>query len=299
MRVTQNMLDRNLMFALAKNLERLGKLNEQLSTGQRINTVSDDVVDAGQVMRLQRENDRISSYLSNLDSSDTMLSFATSMLQRTSETVAGIKELAIQAATETYTATDRQVMAAGVDSLLDTLIGLANSASKGAYLFSGEATDTAPYAVQADLSGQVQAVTYEGEMISTQVSVGPRATTEVNLVGESVFRRTGDLFGTVIALRDAIAASDRDEINRLIGELDTSHTDVRQSLGRLGERQTQLQATRTSLEMIKGLNTQAATDKQGADVAQVAVEYNSMMALLQMVMKVAAEAVTPSLIDYI
>jgi flagellin-like hook-associated protein FlgL len=70
-------------------------------------------------------------------------------------------------------------------------------------------------------------------------------------------------------------------------------------LGRLGERQTQLQATRTSLEMIKGLNTQAATDKQGADVAQVAVEYNSMMALLQMVMKVAAEAVTPSLIDYI
>lgn len=299
MRVTQNMLDRNLMFALAKNLERLGKLNEQLSSGQRINTVSDDVVDAGQVMRLQRENDRISSYLSNLDSSDTMLSFATSMLQRTSETVASIKELAVQAATETYTQTDRQVMAAGVDSLLDTLISLANSASKGAYLFSGEATDTAPYAVQADLSGQAQAVTYEGEMISTQVSVGPHATTEVNLVGESVFRRTGDLFGTVIALRDAIAASDRDEINRLIGELDTSHTDVRQSLGRLGARQTQLQIMRTSLEMIKGLNTQAATDKQGADMAQVAVEYNSMMALLQMVMKVAAGAVTPSLINYI
>jgi hypothetical protein len=34
-------------------------------------------------------------------------------------------------------------------------------------------------------------------------------------------------------------------------------------------------------------------------MAQVAVEYNSMMALLQMVMKVAAGAVTPSLINYI
>jgi len=299
MRVTQNMLDRNLMYSLARNLERLSKLNEQLSTGQRINTVSDDVLAAGQVMRLQRENDRIGAYLSNIDSANTMLAFATSTLQRASEMVIRIKELAIQAATETYTQTERQIMADGVDNLLDTLVGLANAETKGAYVFSGEATDVAPYAVEADVSGEVQAVTYEGAAISTQVIVGPRAATEVNLVGQTVFQRAGDLFGTVIALRDAIRAGDRDGINRLIGDLDTSHTDVRQSLGRLGERQTQLQVMRTSLEMLSGLNTQVVTEKQGADVTQVAVQYNSMMAMLQMVMKVAAEAVRPSMIDYI
>jgi flagellar hook-associated protein 3 FlgL len=299
MRVTQNMLDRDLLYSLGRNLERLSTLNEQLSTGQRINTVSDDVIGAGQVMRLGRENDRLDSYTANIESAHTMLAFATDAIQRASATMAQIKTLAVQGATETYTSTERQVMADGVDNLLSTLISLANSDNSGAYVFAGEATTVAPYAVTTDASGNVVAVTYQGERISTEAAVGPRTTTEMNLVGESVFQRTGHLFDTIVQLRDALRASDRDEINRLIGELDTSHTDIRQSLGRLGERDNQLQVMEATLETFKGLNDEVITNNQGADVAEVAVQYNSMMALLQMVMKVAAEATKPSIIDYL
>lgn len=299
MRVTQNMLDRDLLYSLGQNLDRLSQLNEQLSTGQRINTVSDDVLGASQVMRLGRENGRLATYLENLDSAHTMLAFATGAIQRASETMARVKELAIQAATETYTNVERQVMADGVANLLSTLVSLANSENAGAYVFAGEATTVAPYSVTTDLAGDVVSVTYQGETISTEAPVGPRTTTEMNLVGETVFQRTGRLFDTIIQLRDAMKAGDRDEIERLIGELETSHTDIRQSLGRLGERETQLQVMETTLETFKGLNEQVIANKQGADMAQVAVQYNSMMALLQMVMKVSAQAAKPSLIDYL
>lgn len=299
MRVTQSMIDRNLMFAMARNLERLSKLNEQLSTGQRVSTVSDDVPAAGQIMFLQRKNEQIEAYLRNLSSAVTMHTIATSTLQAASETIIRIKELAIQAATETYTDVERQIMAQGVANLLDTLVSLANVESNSAYIFSGEATETVPYLATTDLAGDVVSVLYQGEMIGTEAAVGPRTMARMNLVGQEVFQGAGDLFQTVISLREAMHASDRDAITQCIGELEIGHTDIRRALGRLGERQAQLEVARTSLERLKGLNEQVLTDKQDTDIAQVAVQYNSMMALMQMVMKVAAGAVSPSIIDFL
>ncbi|MHC4592117.1 MAG: flagellar hook-associated protein FlgL [Planctomycetota bacterium] len=299
MRVTQNMLDRNLIHSMQQNLEYLAKLNEQLSSGNRVNTVSDDVPVARRIMFLQRENQQLDTYLSNISSVDAMLSFATSTLETVSETVIRIKELATQAATETYTDMERQIMAEGVDNLLGTLVLLANVENEGNYMFSGEAIHTAPYAVSLDLAGDIQSVTYQGQMITTEVDVGPGTTSEMNLVGATIFQGAGDLFETVIGLRDAMRASDTDEINRFIGELETSHSDIRLALGQLGERHAQLQVAQVSIESLQTLNNQVITDKQGADVAQVSVEYNSRMALLQMVMKVAAQGVKPSILDFL
>jgi flagellar hook-associated protein 3 FlgL len=292
------MLDRNLVYGMNRDLERLSKLNEQLSTGQRINTFSDDVPGADAVLRLQRANGRIGTYLENIDSAGSMLSSATSTLQSVSEVMTQIRQLAVQAATETYSDTDRQIMAQGVDNMLNTLVSLANVDLKGNYVFAGEATHTSPYAVTKDAAGQVQSVTYQGEMVSTEAGVGPRSTTEMNLVGEGIFRRTGDIFRSVMQLRDAMKAGDTQAINQLLGALDTSHTDITVSLGRLGERQNQLQVMKASLQTLKGLNDQGIADKQGADMAQVTVEYNSMQALLQMVMKIAAQGAMPSIMDY-
>ncbi|MHC4787908.1 MAG: hypothetical protein ACYS8K_01710, partial [Planctomycetota bacterium] len=145
----------------------------------------------------------------------------------------------------------------------------------------------------------VQSVTYQGEAITTEVSIGPGTMSEMNFVGSAIFQGDGELFETVIALREAMRAGDTDEINRLIGELDVSHADIRLSLGRLGERQAQLQVTGVSLEAIKGLNEQVISDKQDADIAEVSVQYNSTLVLLQMVMKIAAEGVKPSIVNFL
>lgn len=298
MRVTQNMLDRSLIYGMSQDLERLSKLNQQLSTGQRINTFSDDVPGADAVLRLQRANGRIGTYLQNIDSANGVLASATSTLQSVSEVMSQIQQIAIQAATETYSLSDRQIMAQGVDNMLNTLLSLSNADFEGKYIFSGEATHTFPYAVTKDSAGRVQTVTYQGEMVSTEAAVGPRSTTEMNFVGEGIFRGRGDIFQSVIQLRDAMQAGNTQAINGLIGALEERHKDISVALGRLGERQNQLQVMKASLNTMKGLNDQAITDKQGADMAQVTVQYNSMLALLQMVMKLAAQGAKPSIIDY-
>ncbi len=56
---------------------------------------------------------------------------------------------------------------------------------------------------------------------------------------------------------------------------------------------------RTAAESIQQINKQVISDKQDADVTQVAVQYNSQMALLQMVLQVTAQAITPSLANFL
>jgi flagellar hook-associated protein 3 FlgL len=299
MRVTQNMIDRDLMYSLSYNMDRLRRLNEQLSTGKKVNTVSDDVPGARQVMFLKRENAKTDVFLRNLSAVDGVFSVATSTLEHTSETISRIKELAIQAATETYTDENRKTMAAGVDGMLRTLVSLANVQHNDAYVFSGESVQTAPFELALDADGQITAVDYVGEMISTDVSVASGVTEEVNLVGKEIFQGEGDLFETAIALRDAMRNGDIPEITRLIGELEVCHRGIRRSLGELGERQAQLAMLRTATQKLRDLNTQVISDRQDADLSQVSIEYNSHLALLQIVMKVAAESAKPSIANFL
>jgi flagellar hook-associated protein 3 FlgL len=299
MRVTQNMINRNLTYALDGGYEQLSKLNTQLSTGQRVNTISDDVPAAEQILQLQRENSRLGVYENNLDAVNTSLSMATSSLTSVSENISRLKELAVQAATGTYTAADRQSMAEGVDSLLNSLVAQANVDNNGAYLFAGEAIRTVPYQTTCGPDGEIQAVTYQGAMTNTEVAVGPRTMADTNYVGTDVFQNGTSLFDTVIALRDAMRSNNVDEVNNLIGQLDDCAAGVRSSLGKLGERQSQLQTLRTATENYRQLNNQTISGKRDADVTALSVQYNSQMALLQMVMQVTAQAIQPTLASFL
>lgn len=299
MRVTQNTINRDLVHAINETYDRLGTLNQQLSSGKRVNTVSDDVPAAAQIMQLQRQNDQIGVYMNNLSTADSVLSVATNSLSNVSEDISQIKQLAVQASTGTYTATDRQVMADGVNSLLNSVLSEANAQYDDAYVFSGQATRTSPFTTTLGDNGEVQSVQYQGDAVNTEVAVGPSTNSYTNYVGTDVFQHSTDLFSTVIALRDAINSNDINKVNSLIGNLNDCQSDILRSQGILGERQSQLQTVKSASQSIQQINSQVISDKQDADVTQVAVQYNSQMSLLQMVLQVTAQAIPPTLANFL
>ncbi len=298
MRVTQNMIDRNLVFGIHQSHDRLSRLSDQLSTGQRVNALHDDVPSAVRILQLQRENDRLDVFLGNLGTVDSMLSVATNALTRVSESLSRVREFGVQAANETYTDSNRQVMAEGVDALLETMLSASNVTHRGSYVFAGEAVGTTPFQATRDAAGELTAVSYRGEVVSTEIRVGPRQVEQVNLVGSDHIQGTTDLFGTTIALRDAIRAGDLDEVRRLTEALGECHDEVRTSLGKLGERQSQLHMLRNASEGFRDLNKRVISDHRDADIAEVSVAFNAQMVLLQTVLKVAAQAIRPSLANF-
>jgi len=299
MRVTQGTLNRNLVFWMNRGLEDLGNANEQLSTGQRVNRFSDDVLASGQIMQLGRDTEQYHAHLRNLHSADIMLSFATSSLENASAVLTRAKELAIQASSETYSGSDLQTMAAEMEGLLGSMVTLANVKYSGSYVFSGESTSTTPYVATVRADGSIESVAYQGQVINTKVAIGSDAAADGNLVGKEIFQRDTDVFQVLIGLRDAMEANDRGEINRLLDDLDVSHGDITESLGQLGGRKDQLQFLQASFEQYVAHNDEAISDLQDADIAALSVDYNALMARLQMVLRVTAESMKPTLADYI
>jgi flagellar hook-associated protein 3 FlgL len=284
---------------MSRGFERLNDLNVQLSSGMKVNTVSDDVVAANSILALTRENEQYDVYMRNLSTAESTVNVAANCLETVSEVIAGLKQLAVQAASETYSASDLQAMAVSMDGMIGTLVTAVNAKGEAGYVFSGEAADRKPYDVTRGSDGQITEVTYNGEMIDTSVRVGPGTTAKVNLVGEEFINSGGDFFGTVIALRDAINASDQAEIELLIGELDERHTEILHGLGRLGERMSEYDVLRNATTTFRGFNTELISERQDADIGELSVQFNSQMALLEMVMKVAGSSLMPSLVDYV
>ncbi len=299
MRITQSILDRNSLHAISRNFEKIGQLNEQLSSGKRVNTVSDDVLATRDILRFERDNAQLQIFNDNAEGVKATLGFATGNLQHASEALTQTKEIAVQGATGTYSASERAVMAEGIDAHLNSLLSLANTRYQGRYMFGGQETGHPPFQAELNEQGDIGKINYRGTTSTTKVRIGPGIESETSFAGRPIFQGKTDAFATLINLRDALRENDTDAIDEAIGDLDNAQDNITRNLGNLGERTAQMDVMQNSVETMMFMNKRLQSERQDADIAEVAMEYTNMMTLLQTVMKVASSAAQmPSIAHY-
>ncbi|MFD1736799.1 flagellar hook-associated protein FlgL [Bacillus salitolerans] len=144
MRVTQSMLASTNLRYINQGYERLGKLQDQLTTGKKITRPSDDPVVAMKGMRYRSEVNEIGQFKRNLDevynwmeNSDTTLDKVTQAMQR-------INELAVQGANDTYDSSQRNSIATEIEQVLAHIEALANTKVNNKYIFNGTDTTSKP-----------------------------------------------------------------------------------------------------------------------------------------------------------
>ena len=98
-----------------QQVSRFGKLNEEIqslqnkiSTGKNIVQASDDPIGAVNLSGLQQVKERFSQYSRNADNAINRLTIADTALQSVNNLMVRAKELAIQAANDTFGAQDRR-----------------------------------------------------------------------------------------------------------------------------------------------------------------------------------------------
>ncbi|MBM6619044.1 flagellar hook-associated protein FlgL [Bacillus suaedaesalsae] len=148
MRVTQSMLSNNMLRNLSTSYDRLGKYQDQLATGKKINRPSDDPVvamkgmnyrtDLTEVEQFQRNVSEAYSWMENTDSAYDK---ATSALQR-------IRELVIQASNDTYEGSQRESIAVEIKELTEHIETIANTKMGNKYIFNGSNTTSAPISLE-------------------------------------------------------------------------------------------------------------------------------------------------------
>ncbi|MFL0799146.1 MAG: flagellar hook-associated protein FlgL [Agarilytica sp.] len=133
--------------SIADANQALVKTQEQLSTGRRVLTPSDDPVASTKILTIERELGNVEQYRRNIDAAKNNLVLEESILDGVTNIVQRMQELAIQAGnTATLSESEYTSLANEVDSRLDELSNLLNSQNaNGDYIFGGYKSTEKPF----------------------------------------------------------------------------------------------------------------------------------------------------------
>ena len=161
MRVTGNLFSENLVNQLGTIADRNGRLQKQVSSGQRIVNPSDDPSGMQQILSMTAESNSVVQYKNNIDNLKDM---ATSVYASV-KSIRTVSDRASEIAMipDGMKPPDQLLTyAKEVTSLIETAVTAANSKFKGDYMFGGTATGQQPYTFEKDANGWITSVTYNG-----------------------------------------------------------------------------------------------------------------------------------------
>lgn len=146
MRVSSNTLFDSNVAALSQQQARLLQTQQQVASGRRILTASDDPVAAARALEVTQADAMNTQYVSNRDAARHTLSLAESTLQSVTSLLQDVRTATIGAGNGSLGNSERNIIAADFSGRLQELIGLANSTDGiGNYLFSGFQSRTQPF----------------------------------------------------------------------------------------------------------------------------------------------------------
>lgn len=151
MRVSTSYFSQRGLNSMLEQQHRLAEIQEQISSGNRLNRPSDDPTAAAQILRLDQAIAATDQYQRNADMAKNRLTLEESTLKNVQDTLLRVREIAVQGANSTLSDTDRLALAQEVEERLQELVGLANTRDANQeYLFAGYKVNTKPFAIAAD-----------------------------------------------------------------------------------------------------------------------------------------------------
>ncbi len=183
MRVTTNSFNNDLRHNITKLAERQLRLQQQVSTGHRIDSASDDPNAMRRVLDLRNEQGLLRQYQDNI----TILRENTNMVY---STVQGFKKLSDRAseiavvADGTKGSSALNAYAKEVDQLIEEAFRMANSKHRNVYIFSGTKGTTEAYTATRNADNQITSVTFAGNTSSAKIDIASHSTVEANYSAE-------------------------------------------------------------------------------------------------------------------
>lgn len=223
MRLADQVRIGNITKNISDNYWRMGELQEKISSGSSLLKPSADPRGYSRSLELQEALSRIDAYETSIRDFTARLTSYEDQVDNLTTNIRNLRQIVLSASNS---ATQTQVKDSNVDevnSVIDSMINIANSNAAGGYMFSGSKIDTKPFTVQRD-SSQVTGVVYNGDAGEITVSITSEEKIRINLSGEVVFGgragRDEDLFQRAIDVRNQIENGDMDGLNESLGKID-------------------------------------------------------------------------------
>jgi flagellar hook-associated protein 3 FlgL len=162
-------------------------LQEQISTGSRINRSSDDPSTGYRLLNLQSDERLVNNYIDNLSKTMDLLEFSSIAIEDIKTALSDVKKQLSQITSGASGSSGIQITIEGINDALDRIVASANTKHSGKYIFGGSDTATVPYTVTR-VDGEITSVTYQGSSNETIVEVAPSLEATSYYVGDDLFR---------------------------------------------------------------------------------------------------------------
>jgi len=190
MRISSNTIFDSNVAALNQQQTRLLQTQQQIASGRRLLTASDDPVAATRALEINQADATNAQYASNRDSARNTLTTAESTLQAVTSLIQDAHDAAM-AAGGSLTSSGRKIIATDLTARLQELVGLANSTDGlGNYLFAGFQSRTKPF---VDTAAGVDFLGDDGQHLVQVAANRQMATTDS---GADIFMRIKNGNGT-------------------------------------------------------------------------------------------------------
>jgi flagellar hook-associated protein 3 FlgL len=310
MRVTGNSFINGFVNQLNLLTARQAQLQNQATTGKRINAPEDDPTAIQRTLDLQGEKTSVTQYgknISTLQDRATNSFSALKTLKTVSDRVGEIATLA----DGTKSPEDLQAYAVEVTQLIKQAVQTMNSQFGGQYAFGGTATGQPPFAMVTDANGNVVSVTYQGNVSVAENEIAAGATVAVDVPGENnsgtgprgvvADSRSGaDLFNHLISLQNHLLAGDANAISTTDRPaLLKDEDNLLYHISNNGAVQSQLNAAADDVSARSLSLDQMISKESDADMTQTLVQLSQAQTSYQAALQSGSLILNTSLLDYL
>lgn len=305
MRVTTNMLLRQVLRDIRTNEERLYQTQTKIASGKEILKPSDDPAGIVNALSLRTELSSIDQYKENIDNALSWLESTSLTLTNIEDIVFEVINLGRQGETDLVSAEERKILANEVNQFLEETVQLANTRVQDKAIFGGTQTLSDPF-IANYTGGEITSVTQNTAGIDGTIErlINRNQTIVINSKGGDVFQpggpgASGDVFQAMIDLRDALRANNTAGISAQISILEQAFNRIIDENAIVGAKVRRIEIVKDQLERISLDGTGRLSEIEDIDIAKAAIDYEVQRNIYQAALATGARIIQPSLLDFL
>ncbi|MET3655791.1 flagellar hook-associated protein FlgL [Sporosarcina psychrophila] len=291
MRVTQSMLSNNMLRNLSTSYNKMGKLQDQLNTGKKVNRPSDDPVVAMKGMAYRTQVDKVAQYQRNLGEVNNYLDSSDDALDKVGQAMHRAKELVTSAATGTMTPLDKEKVQSELNQLREQIRDMANTKVGDKYIFSGTKTASPLYDKQAGGYPDVDPNNPSAFEKNVDIEVFDGVTLNVNANVLNLFKEIDDMFGEF--------ANPDTDFSAAIAKVDANMDKVLTTRADIGARQNRVEMMGNRLDSQEASAKKQMSENEDIDYEKVITDMLTQESIHRAALSVGSRIIQPSLVDFL